>query len=127
MILDTSVVIAILRQEPEAAQFAALIERAPRPALSTATALEATLVVGRAGARDLDDLMSAIDPEYLAVDSRHLTAARLGWVRYGRGSGSRAQLNFGDCFSYAAAVVEGEPLLFKGDDFVHTDVLDARG
>jgi ribonuclease VapC len=45
--------------------------------------------------------------------------------RYGRGSGHPARLNFGDCFSYALAKATGEPLLFKGDDFGHTDVATA--
>ena len=54
-----------------------------------------------------------------------MEAARIGHFRYGRGRGSRARLNFGDCFSYALAITTGEPLLFKGDDFALTDVTPA--
>jgi ribonuclease VapC len=52
--------------------------------------------------------------------------ARGAYRRFGRGSGSPARLNFGDCFAYALSVTSGEPLLFVGDDFLHTDVLPAR-
>jgi ribonuclease VapC len=58
-------------------------------------------------------------------DAEQLAAARDAHRRYGRNSGSRAQLNFGDCMSYALAKVTGEPLLFKGDDFTHTDITPA--
>ncbi len=55
----------------------------------------------------------------------HLDAAQTAFAAYGKGSGSRAQLNYGDCMSYALAKVTGEPLLFKGDDFTHTDITPA--
>lgn len=126
MILDTSVLIAILRQEPEAGSFGRMIELSPSVGISAASVLEATIVVGREGREDLDDILEAIAPEVHAVDRTHLGFAREAWTRFGRGSGSPARLNFGDCFSYAAAVATGEPLLFKGEDFTHTDVRDAR-
>ncbi|MGM0386819.1 MAG: hypothetical protein ACQERF_12695 [Actinomycetota bacterium] len=62
-----------------------------------------------------------------AVDGARLEIARDAWARFGRGSGSPARLSFGDCFSYAAAVAAGEPLLFKGEAFAHTDARDALG
>lgn len=126
MILDTSVLIAILRQEPEAAEFARLIEEHRDVGISVASIVEATVVVGREGRRDLDTLLEALGPEVHAVDRRQLEIARDAWARFGRGSGSQARLNFGDCFAYAAAVARAEPLLFKGKDFPHTDVVDAR-
>ena len=55
----------------------------------------------------------------------HAEAARDAYVRYGKGSGHPAQLNFGDCLVYGFAKVEGEPLLFKGDDFAQTDLVAA--
>lgn len=76
--------------------------------------------------KDLDQLLAAIAPVIHPVDDRHLAIARDAWARFGRGSGSPARLNYGDCFSYAAAAATGEPLLFVGEDFAHTDVRDAR-
>lgn len=73
--------------------------------------------------RLLDDAEIAVVP----VDAAQARLARAAYARYGRRSGSRAQLNFGDCMAYALAKVTGEPLLFKGDDFTHTDVTSARG
>jgi ribonuclease VapC len=61
----------------------------------------------------------------VAVDAEQALAARDAWTRYGKGR-SQAALNFGDCFSYALAVTTNRPLLFKGNDFPHTDVLRAR-
>lgn len=122
MILDTSALIAILRMEPEAEHFAALIEQADEVGISAASVLEASLVVGHAGQADLDRLLATINPTRHVVDEVQLTIARSAALRYGRGSGSPARLNYGDCFSYALAMASGRPLLFKGDDFVHTDV-----
>ncbi len=61
------------------------------------------------------------DEAEAAVDSDQAEAARIAYRRFGRGR-HRAGLNFGDCFAYALAAVSGQPLLFKGDDFSHTDV-----
>ena len=63
-----------------------------------------------------------MDIEVLDINAEHLYEAIRAHERFGRGSGSPAKLNFGDCFSYAAAKVTGEPLLFKGNDFTHTDI-----
>lgn len=126
MILDTSALIAILRMEPEAAEFASLIERATEVGVSVASVLEASLVVGREGQADLDLLLDAIDPTLFPVDEEQLGIARKAWLRYGRSSGSDARLNYGDFFSYALAKATRRPLLFKGADFTHTDVESAR-
>lgn len=61
----------------------------------------------------------------MAFGAEHARVARAAYARYGKGSGSAARLNLGDCFSYALATVSGQPLLFKGDDFTHTDVVAA--
>lgn len=67
-------------------------------------------------------ILIQVDAGVIPVDGGQARVAGDAYLRYGRGSGSRARLNYGDCFSYALAVSRDEPLLFKGDDFIHTDV-----
>ncbi|WP_342372954.1 type II toxin-antitoxin system VapC family toxin [Propioniciclava soli] len=122
MIVDSSALVAILKAEPEASSFARALEESSHTSISAGTLIETGIVVGRTRQEDLDELLRAASVEVVAVDARHAAAARDAWYRYGRGSGSAARLNFGDCFAYAAAKLTGEPLLFKGDDFIHTDV-----
>ena len=122
MILDSSAILAILNDEPDAPVFARAIESADRVLMSSGTVLEATIVAGRPRRVVLDRFLAQIAVVVLPVDAEHLDVARDAWTRFGRGSGSKAKLNFGDCFAYAAAKVTGEPLLFKGDDFTHTDI-----
>jgi ribonuclease VapC len=125
MIIDTSAVLAILQDEPESPQIRHAIEDDPIRLMSAATYLEASMVVearfGEAGGRELDLLLHVARVEVVAVDREQADVARDGFRRYGKGR-HRAALNFGDCFSYALARGSGEPLLFKGQDFVHTDV-----
>ena len=59
------------------------------------------------------------------MTAEHAELARTAHRRFGRGSGHPARLNFGDCFAYALAKATGEPLLFKGEDFGHTDIRSA--
>jgi ribonuclease VapC len=125
MIVDSSAIIACLRVEPEAAAIRHALSAAPRSRASTPTLLESSLVAGPTRQEDLDDFLAASHIETVAFDAAHLRAAREAWVRYGKGSGSPARLNFGDCMSYALAKVAGEPLLFKGDGFTHTDIVSA--
>ncbi len=130
MIIDTSALLAILRDEPEAAAYAEAIQRASNRRLSAVSFVETAVVID--GSRDpvasrgFDDLLReaqiAIDP----VTEVQARIARDAYRDFGRGSGHPAKLNFGDCFAYALAKVAGEPLLFKGKDFVHTDVKQAR-
>ncbi|MFT4166687.1 MAG: type II toxin-antitoxin system VapC family toxin [Microlunatus sp.] len=126
MIVDSSALIAILRSEPEADQFAELIVSQPAQ-ISAANWLEASMVasgqLGPTGAVLVDQLVEELGVKIVPVTVEEATRARLAFQRYGRGSGSPARLNFGDCFAYALSSVTGEPLLFKGDDFTHTDVL----
>ena len=129
MIVDTSVLIAILQNEEEATEFAELLVAEPSR-ISASNWLEAAMVAEGSGdpdaARNLDLLVETAGIVIEPVSVRQARAARAAFRRYGRGSGSPARLNLGDCFAYALAVDSGEPLLFKGDDFVHTDVLRAR-
>lgn len=126
MIIDTSALIAILRDEPEARACAEAIAAAESRRLSAANFLEAAIIVD--GSRDpvasrrFDDLLTEARIEVTAVDEDQARIAREAYRDFGKGSGHRAQLNFGDCFAYALARSTGEPLLFKGDDFNHTGI-----
>lgn len=127
MILDTSAVIAILAGEPVAAELAALIQEAGNVRISAGTLIEASLVCGPVRQQALDDFIAEAQAEVVPVDEEQARLARDGHLRFGRGSGSPARLNYGDCFSYALARQADDALLFIGDDFTHTDVRSARG
>jgi ribonuclease VapC len=125
MVIDTSALIAMLNMEPESARLAVALETDGTRLVSAATVVEAGLVIesrfGPAGGRELDLLIAKAGLSIEPVTADQADAAREAWRRYGKGRHS-ASLNFGDCFSYALAKVTGEPLLFKGDDFTHTDI-----
>lgn len=124
MIVDTSALVAILWDEPEAPSMAnALRRQASR--VSTATLLETSIVLHHDRESELAELLRAASTEIVPFDQTHLRLARAAHRTYGRGSGSPAKLNLGDCFSYALAKAYDEPLLFKCDDFTHTDVRSA--
>jgi ribonuclease VapC len=129
MIVDTSAVVAVLRQEPEAEEFEALLSRHGPHRMSAATYLEAGIVIDGLGdpvvSRQLDALLEAATVRIEPLTERQARIARQAHRDFGRGSGHAAKLNYGDCFAYALATDTGEPLLFKGDDFVHTDVTPA--
>ncbi len=126
MIVDTSALIAILRDEPEARFCAQAIENAAQRYLSAANFLEAAAVID--GSRDpvasrrFDELIAAAGIVIEPVTEAQARIAREAYRDFGKGSGHPARLNFGDCFAYALAKDRGEPLLFKGDDFGHTDI-----
>ena len=125
MIIDSSAVLAILFDEPDAERFNTAIADAPGSRMSLANVFEASIVLeGRGGAvidRDLDSFLEEAEVEMVPVTVEHVAAARQAWRRFGRGN-HPAALNFGDCFAYALAAVSGEPLLYKGGDFALTDI-----
>jgi len=129
MILDTSVLIAIVKEEPEAAQFALTLETSEVLRISAANYLESSIVID--GVRNpklsarLDEILERARVIVEPVTPEQARIARHAYRDYGKGSGHRANLNFGDCFAYALARVKREPLLYKGDDFVHTDIRKA--
>ena len=88
--------------------------------------LEAALILDRRanmpGRVSLDEFVERLRVSIELFTAEHAALARQAWRDYGRGSGHKAQLNFGDCLAYGFAKAEREPLLFKGDDFVHTDL-----
>jgi ribonuclease VapC len=126
--LDTSAIVAILVDEPDAHSYANIVSL-NTCLISTGTLVECHQVLGgrlgAAGVALVDDFLAdnAIRP--IAVDRDHVDAAAIARLTYGRGTGHPARLNFGDCFSYALAKTRAIPLLFKGDDFIHTDVISA--
>jgi ribonuclease VapC len=126
MIVDSSAVVAILADEPEAAEYTRAIEESERVRISAANYLEAAIVVdGRRdaiGSRRFDEFLRESRMLIEPITEEHAILARAAYRDFGRGSGHPAKLNFGDCFAYALAKASGEPLLFKGDDFRHTDV-----
>jgi ribonuclease VapC len=130
MILDTSALLAILLREEEAETFAGAIENAGTVRLSVVSYLEAAIFVDRHG----DEVRRAMLDTFLGEFSIHLEPVSVEQARLAReafrlfGKGRHpAGLNFGDCFTYALAKELREPLLFKGDDFTHTDLVPAVG
>jgi ribonuclease VapC len=125
VILDSSAVVAILRAEPEASAMAETMTRAGACGISAVSYLEAAIVIdsGRdpIASRRFDDFFRESGIVVEPVTFRHAKIARDAYRDFGKGR-HRAGLNFGDCFAYALAKVTGEPLLFKGDEFCHTDI-----
>lgn len=129
MIIDTSALVAILRDEPDAGRYALAIEQAADRRISAATYVEVGAVID--GARDpvasrrVDELLQVAGIVIEPVTEEQARRAREAYRDFGKGSGHPARLNFGDCFSYALATSTGDALLFKGDDFALTDVMRA--
>ncbi len=126
MIIDTSAIVAILRAKPEALAFAKAIETAVIRRISAANFVEAAIVIDGShnpiASRRFDDLVKEAQLVIEPVTEAQAQIARKAYRDFGRGSGHPAKLNFGDCFAYALAKDRGEPLLYKGDDFAHTDI-----
>jgi ribonuclease VapC len=126
MIIDTSVLVALLLREPDAPAIAATMAAAPARRLSAATYVELAAVIdGRrdpvlSGALDATIRGSRIEIVPFTVEQARI--ARVAYQQFGRGSGHPARLNMGDCFAYALARDLGEPLLFRGRDFALTDI-----
>jgi ribonuclease VapC len=127
IVIDTSAIVAIFKQEPERDLFASIIVDAERrilPAHSYLEAMMATSVEPSARAW-IDDFVEKMRLATSAVDGPVARLAADAFFRYGKGRGHTANLNFGDCLSYAVAKHLGAPLLYKGDDFIHTDIESA--
>lgn len=128
MLVETSAIVAILLEEAEAGDFLARINATERPVTSVVNKIEAALAVGRA----IDDypLATRLVAEFL--DEAGVTVLPVpvdiygdvmaAYAAFGKGVGHKAQLNFGDCFSYAFAKRAAVPMLFKGNDFAQTDL-----
>jgi ribonuclease VapC len=128
VILDTSPLIAILAGEPDAELYIQAISRAPRCRISAGNFIELSIVVESQFAgealRQCDALFRRVGIVIEPVTVEHAHLARQAFHDFGKGR-HPAGLNFGDCFAYALAKHTGEPLLFKGSDFLQTDVVSA--
>ena len=127
MIVDTSAIVCVHEGEPEARRYLELMMDADVLRLSAGTLLETSQVLDARqrlrSSRRLDRLIADLDLEVVPVDEAQVAVARTAYRDFGKRSGHPAQLNFGDCFAYALAITTGDPLLFKGGDFGHTDVV----
>jgi ribonuclease VapC len=126
MIIDTSAIIAILRDEPEAMSCARAIADATMRRVSAVNFVESAVVIDASrdpiATRRFDDLITEANISIEPVTEIQAQIARHAYRDFGKGSGHPAKLNFGDCFAYALAKESGEPLLFKGGDFALTDI-----
>ena len=128
IVIDTSAVVSILRNERERRSFTEAIERADQCLMSAVSFVEASMVMearnGYEGLRDFDLFLLKAGIALEPVDAEQAKVARRAFIRFGKGR-HEANLNFGDCFPYALAKVTGAALLFKGDDFIRTDIESA--
>ncbi|KMO14843.1 type II toxin-antitoxin system VapC family toxin [Methylobacterium platani] len=129
MFIDTSAVVAILADEPEAASFLACIEAAKRRETAPHVRLEATINLARilgvpvSVAQEMyDAFLAAAGISVVSIGDAIARRAVDAYDTYGKGRSHPAQLNFADCLSYACAAYYRSPILFKGRDFVHTDL-----
>jgi ribonuclease VapC len=127
--IDTSALIAIFRLEPEADRFLKAIVGADGRMISVLSLLEASMVMsggayGPAAFELLDEFLAEAGVAIVPFDAEQAQIARAAFLRYGKGR-HKAGLNLGDCVSYALAKAKAAPLLFKGEDFPHTDVIAA--
>lgn len=123
--LDTSVILAIALDEPEAEAFKSALRR-DAILIGWPTLFETRLVLAAKGFANSTEIIArlAAAPNVTAIafDGPHYAAAEAAFTRFGKGR-HPAALNMGDCFSYAVAAVAKAPLLFKGRDFGQTDVV----
>ena len=129
MFVDSSAIVAILTAEEEADRLADRIEAADVPVTSPLAVFEATLGLCRKrhasveeARADLRDFLDLAGIETIGISPADADMALLAFSRYGKGRGHPAQLNMGDCFAYAVAKGRDIPLLYKGNDFSHTDM-----
>jgi len=129
MVVDTSILLQILFDEPGAAEAVRALAREGALKIAAPTVLEAEIVYGMRAGFDtgaVQELIERLGMEVVAFGADHVREAKLAYARFGKGRGHPARLNFGDCVSYALARIESEPLAFKGDDFAATDVESVR-
>ncbi|AFU05147.1 type II toxin-antitoxin system VapC family toxin [Nocardia brasiliensis] len=129
MIMDASALLAIVNGEPESDSFTKILGSTRGISMSVVNHFEVAIKVDRHPnpvlARRTEQLMERAGIELVPVSLEQAVIARAAYRDFGKGSGHPAQLNLGDCFAYALATVTKEPLLYKGNDFVHTDIRSA--
>ena len=127
MVVDASALIAILFDEPEKPAFASAIDAAADPKVSAVTRVEAMMVYLGRRQSDPADVIALVDIlglKTIDVDRAQADRALDAFTRFGKGR-HPARLDLGDCFVYALAASLNEPLLFKGSDFLKTDIVPA--
>lgn len=129
MVVDSSAVIAILRNEPDAHHYSEALAGGGKLVMSAGTLLEiGTVALHREGPQlvaDMFELVATAQIEIVPVSEEQARAAIDAYGRFGKCTRHPAQLNYGDCFSYALAKTSDLPLLYKGDDFAKTDIRSA--
>lgn len=129
MMVDTSAIVAILRNEPEAFQFVTALAAARQAFIAAPTVVELCMVMlnktSPEGLAKIRQTLRELNIAMIPFTAEMADQATQAFLRYGKGRGHDAQLNFGDCISYAAAKAEAMPLLFKGHDFRLTDIQPA--
>ncbi|ETW24889.1 type II toxin-antitoxin system VapC family toxin [Mycobacterium gastri] len=129
MIVDTSAIVAIVLGEPDIEGLKEALNRSNNSRMSAPNYVELCAVIQRRDrpeiSRLVDRLLEAYGIQIASFDGDQARVAAQAYRDYGRGSGHPARLNLGDTYSYALAHVSGEPLLFRGDDFAHTDIRSA--
>jgi ribonuclease VapC len=129
IVIDSSALIAILLSEPEQDRFINEIAKADESIIGAPSVLEASQVaiskLGESGRHRVEILIAESQTSVMAFDELQLGYALDAFVRFGRGRGHPAKLNFGDCMAYALAKSLDAPLLFKGEDFSKTDIRSA--
>lgn len=127
--IDTSVLVAILSDEPERSNFNQLIESEEFAYVSAASLLETRIILfscfGDEGVSALDSFLLKSGITVVEISPRMGDIAFEAYRRFGKGTGHGASLNYGDCFSYALSKYLDAPLLFKGDGFSKTDIASA--
>ena len=128
MILDSSVLIALIMGEPGSEDLLAKMRAAPPAGIGAPTVVETAAVLSRRLQGDplpmLNELLRAMDVEVIPFTERHARVAVDAFMRFGKGR-HRAALNFGDCLAYAVASIANQPLLYVGDDYAQTDLASA--
>ncbi|MEO3385435.1 type II toxin-antitoxin system VapC family toxin [Mesorhizobium sp. CAU 1741] len=128
MYVDSSAIVAIVAAEDDGAELAASLGRSGDRVTSVVTQFEAAISLGRLhddyefGVSQVAEFVDKAEIKVLDIPADIFGDVAQAYRRYGRGTGHRAKLNFGDCFSYAFAKRLNMPLLFKGDDFSRTDI-----
>jgi ribonuclease VapC len=129
MIIDTSVIVAILRQETGSNIYSEAIAMSSKSLIITPIYVEASMVLAsktsNAGIQRLETFLRELGIKIIPYTEEMAVNATRAFLSYGKGKQNKAQLNFGDCMVYSACKVEAMPLLFKGNDFIHTDVESA--
>ena len=128
MVLDSSAMVAIVRDEPEGGRLRASIASAPILIVGAPTVFETAMVLsrlfGEEGRRVVQELLDALEVEVVPFNSEHAAAAHEAFMKFGKGR-HPAALNYGDCMAYAISRIAGHPLLFVGSDFAKTDISPA--